>query len=1242
MRSADEHLTPQEIEQLLFGADDSKDNAGGSAVPEAQQHLSGCAVCQSLADKYRNVDSALKGLRTDDQRALRASTRGTDCPDDETWPNLAAGLIGEEEATRYVAHAAQCDWCGPLLKESMEDLAQDATAEEQEALDKLPSASVGWQRAMAKKMAAASGDTGVMAVAEVEKPAKSEKPDKSKERVGFGWWPKLVWAGAGLAVVVVAVFVGIRLTRQPDVNALLAEAYTEQRTIELRMPGAKYGPTRITRGKEHSSLNRPASLLDAESIIRHRLDKYPNDPEWLDKKGRAELLDGDYGSAIATLRRAKDLSTAPEIALDLASAYFERAEAEAGSKSNEDYQSALALLNIVLQQNPNDRIGLFNRAIVQERMDLPEAAVKDWDKYLSLSGDDDWKEDARKHLLDMQEKLKKSEEYDRPLMDFSTFARTVSAENTASWQTADARIEDYLEQAVRFWLPTAFSLQEPEPRRNEALQALQVLAVILAQRHNDYWLRDVLGPAHSPSNADAVFVLGEALQAEGAGDPEKAAVKAKEADALFRVAGNRAGSIRARAELVYALHRSVQGHRCEGAAELLEKDLNAISNPWLTAQVFIEHSICAGMAGHLTTSRAEITDALAITKQAAYSQLYLRALGIAASLDTEMGRPDGAWDKDRAGLALFWNGSYSPQRAYQFYSDMGFFPEKSGQWSVALVLAREAAAQAIRTRNPMTEALARFRLASAAAASGARGEAIQEFEAAGKLYERLPQDQTTQIYLLNGQISLAELKTLNGEWDVPLKSLAEAEARVSTVSDYAIPLRLYVVLGEAYSRQARWADARIAYTKAIFISEQALKNLHDGTERLRWNRETQRAYHGLLKCYLRETNDAAGALEFWEWYKAAASRPVAFRDIQVSKNNELLVNVKASAAPVRTLDQIRPSLNKEIIVAYAQFPDEIVSWAFDDRGIRIARVPVSTTEFELTATRFLDQCSDPKSSIDALRSNGRQLYDWLIAPHARYLRADNQITIEPDGQIAKIPFAALVDENGRYLAERFAIAFSPGVHYRNGRPEPAFSPDQKALIVAPPALTSETGLKPLPEAIQEADAVAARFHHPLRLTGSAATLEAVEHALSNSEIFHFVGHSYGNFGSVGLLLVGKDQTRISGPESAILTAERISRLNLHQLRLVVLSSCSTENDPDQVLIDPDELVRAFLQAGAGRVIASRWNADSGATIDLMRAAYGLVAWDSQRPAMYVAGNRLRYANSRSHPFYWAGFYSFGS
>ncbi len=499
---------------------------------------------------------------------------------------------------------------------------------------------------------------------------------------------------------------------------------------------------------------------------------------------------------------------------------------------------------------------------------------------------------------------------------------------------------------------------------------------------------------------------------------------------------------------------------------------------------------------------------------------------------------------------------------------------------------------------------------------------------------------TTRTYLLDGQISLAELKILNGEWDAPLKNLADAERQLSTISDYSIPLRLYTVLGEMYSRQARWVDARAAYTKAILVSEQALKNLHEGAERLRWNHETQRAYHGLLKCYLQETNDAGGALEFWEWYKAAAARPVTFKEIRVSNANSLLVNIKASAAS-HTLDQVRAYLNKEAIISYAQFPDEIVSWAFDSREIRVATVHVSAAEFELTATRFLDQCSDPKSSVEALRANGRKLYDWLIAPQVHFLRPGDQITIEPDGQIARIPFAALVDENGKYLAERYAIAFSPGMHYRSSRREPELSPDQNVLIVAPPALTSETGLRPLPEAIQEVDAVARQFHHLVRLTGIAATLQAVEHGLSNAEVFHYVGHSYGNLGSLGLLLVGKEPSMPDrGQEPAVLTAEHISRLNLHRMRLVVLSSCSTESDPDRVLTDPDEFVRAFLQAGAVQVIASRWSLDSGTTEMFMKVLYErLLLGEPSSQAVKVASNRLK--EDFSHPYYWAIFYSVG-
>ena len=1236
MRPADKHLTPQELDLLLLNPADSRDsNASGALSSEARQHLNGCMYCQSVAEKCRKAEEALRNLRTWSRTSGggKALAPGSDCPPEDTWSVLAAGLMEDEKAALFVTHAATCGWCGPRLKEAMRDLAEDITAEEQEALAQLPTASPGWQRAMAQKLATASGNPDVPLV-KVETPAGS-KEHKSKEKAGFGWWPKLVWAGSGLAVVVVAVLVGVRLTREPDVNALLAQAYTEQRTIELRISGAAFAQLRHERGRHPSA--KPTALVDAEYIIRHKLEQHSDDAAWLDKKGQAELLGGDYNSAIITLNDAKNLDASPEIKTDLATGYFERAE---GDGSSADYPSALQLLTEVLQQKPDDRIALFNRAIVYERMLLPREAVKDWEKYLALPGKDDWKQEAAKHLQDVQEKLKRGYDHNTELMDYVTFAQTISPPNDLSWQPAESRIEDYLESAIRDWLPASLSARKPEARL-KALQALKALAAVLVLRHGDYWLQDVLVAPASPGYTKAILLLGETLNAERTGNPEKAARKAMEADVLFRAAGNTAGSNRARAELAYALHRSVQGRQCEKKAGQLVKQLDTRS-PWLTGYVLTEYSVCAGMVGHLNKSQLEIAKAIAVAQQASYPQLYLRALGMAASLDTAMGRPNAAWDKDRAGLDICWRSSYSPQRAYQFYSDLGFLPEKTGSWFVAMALAREAVAEAIRTKNPATVALARFRLASAASAAGSQMEAIEQFEAAEKIYkEELPDDSTMLAYRLEGQISLAELKILNGERDVPLQTLAAAEGRLAGISDYPISLRLHVVLGELYSREASWRDARAEYTKAVLKSEDALSHIQQEAERLRWDRETKQAYRGLLKSYLQQTNDTAQALEFWEWYKAAASRPSTLKELRVSEGGALLL-YKTGAAPVQVLDSIRPSLKNEVVISYAQLPDEIISWAFDDRTVSIKRIPVSAAEFDLTATRFLNQCSDPQSSIEALRVNGRKLYDWLIAPQISNLSPDRQLTIEPDGAIMKVPFAALVDENGKYLAERFAIAFSIGAHYRGGRPmDHALLPHQKALIVASPALTSKTGLSPLPEALQEANAVASCFHNPLRLTGAAATREAVERALGNAEIFHYVGHSYGNFGSVGLLLAGDRKSAASEQEPEILTAEHISRLKLRRLRLVVLSSCSTESNPDQVLTDPDELVRAFLQADAKQVIASRWSVDSQATAQLMERFYGnLFSTGSPAWALQLASDRIRKHTGSLHPYFWASFYCF--
>src|SRR5579864_6455749 len=108
MRPADAHLTPRELELLLFEAADSNTgNMHAAAEPEAQQHLNECSTCQSLAERYRRAEMALSNLEAMARIHKEEFPRlGTDCPAEEVWLSIAAGLIKDDASANYLAHAA--------------------------------------------------------------------------------------------------------------------------------------------------------------------------------------------------------------------------------------------------------------------------------------------------------------------------------------------------------------------------------------------------------------------------------------------------------------------------------------------------------------------------------------------------------------------------------------------------------------------------------------------------------------------------------------------------------------------------------------------------------------------------------------------------------------------------------------------------------------------------------------------------------------------------------------------------------------------------------------------------------------------------------------------------------------------------------------------------------------------------------------------------------------------------------
>jgi len=93
----------------------------------------------------------------------------------------------------------------------------------------------------------------------------------------------------------------------------------------------------------------------------------------------------------------------------------------------------------------------------------------------------------------------------------------------------------------------------------------------------------------------------------------------------------------------------------------------------------------------------------------------------------------------------------------------------------------------------------------------------------------------------------------------------------------------------------------------------------------------------------------------------------------------------------------------------------------------------------------------------------------------------------------------------------------------------------------------------------------------------------------------------------------------------------------------VLSACSTGTGEARGTVNPESLVRSLLWAGVARVVASRWNMDTQAGVPFMDQLYtSLISGEETPAALQHAAQRLRRDGATSHPYYWAGFQSFGA
>jgi CHAT domain-containing protein len=156
---------------------------------------------------------------------------------------------------------------------------------------------------------------------------------------------------------------------------------------------------------------------------------------------------------------------------------------------------------------------------------------------------------------------------------------------------------------------------------------------------------------------------------------------------------------------------------------------------------------------------------------------------------------------------------------------------------------------------------------------------------------------------------------------------------------------------------------------------------------------------------------------------------------------------------------------------------------------------------------------------------------------------------------------------------------------------------------------------------------------------SANRAIATSGELSNYRYVHFATHGYLDTTRAGLSAIVLSLVDQQGkPLDGFLRVHDIYNLNL-PAELVVLSACETGLGKDVKGEGLDGLTRAFMYAGARRLIVSLWNVNDKATAALMQRLYVEMLKSNKTPAAALRAAQIELLRTRQwqSPYYWAAF-----
>jgi CHAT domain-containing protein len=363
------------------------------------------------------------------------------------------------------------------------------------------------------------------------------------------------------------------------------------------------------------------------------------------------------------------------------------------------------------------------------------------------------------------------------------------------------------------------------------------------------------------------------------------------------------------------------------------------------------------------------------------------------------------------------------------------------------------------------------------------------------------------------------------------------------------------------------------------------------------------------------------------------------------------------------LAQIANKAPETMFIELALTGDDLLTFTMSRQsGIKAFRMELKTAQLQ----------ADVNAYLYAVRTNAREearlarkLYTEILGQADKILLNPGikRVCIVADGPLLDVPFAALMDGNGRRLIQRLAVSSAASLGCLSW-PETNRKPSQPLLVVADPTgegtarivTPDRGGFAPLPGAKREGEEIAKTIPRTLALYGADATETTVKNELPSYALLHFACHGYlDGANAMHSALVMADNAEGQG----YLTTEDIVGMRL-SAKLAVLSACHTGEGLQSGGEGLMGLTWAFRAAGVPAVVASKWEVDDQATARIMVAFYhkllaGARKDDALRLAMLEEMKRQENGSAprligvtgqpapekRSPVYYWAAFQLIG-